>query len=431
MRVWTKSACVVLAWGIVMIIIVAVTAGVIRPDRPPRADDHTPSNTSTTSTTVVTAVTTAAGTPATAPPAPQYVVQPGDTLSGIAARLAVRGGWPALYAANRQVIGRDPALIRPGTVLVLPGRGAVRARYTVTAGDTLSGIAAALAVRGGWQALYAANRRAVGRDPGLIRPGTVLAIPRQGAPPAPRYRPGSRRRPEPPPGRAAGTSPRPGRAAGPGRGHQSPVAGMPSWLTAMLLAAGLIAGAAFAAEPVLLIRRRHRRAATAAAAAAAATMTAAATGTGAPRPALVPAQVPRPRAPAGHPAGPTRVIAADYPRVVVTYSQADHAVYVLRPPDQDPAAVLRAARLVLPEGPYRDLARHLGLPASWPIVMADYDRVVVTCSARDGTICVLRPPGHDPAAVLTAARLVLPEEPYQELAEQLGVPPSPQGSRWK
>jgi hypothetical protein len=97
---------------------------------------------------------------------------------------------------------------------------------------------------------------------------------------------------------------------------------------------------------------------------------------------------------------------------------------VLRPPGQDPAAILKAARLVLPEGPYRELAGRLGLPASWPIVMADYDRLVVTCSPRDGTVCVLRPPGQDPAAILKAARLVLPEGPYEELAEQLEVPAS-------
>ena len=112
---------------------------------------------------------------------------------------------------------------------------------------------------------------------------------------------------------------------------------------------------------------------------------------------------------------------ADYDRVVVTYRHGDGTVYVLRPPGQDPAAILRVAPLVLPEGPYR----------TWPGLrdarqLAHRRRrlrpVVVTCSARDGTVCVLRPPGHDPAAVLKAARLVLPEDPYQELADQLGVP---------
>ncbi len=111
-------------------------------------------------------------------PAGGYVVRPGDTLSGIAARLAVRGGWPVLYAANRPVIGPDPDVIRAGTVLVLPGRAAPAAsRYTVVAGDTLAGIAAGLGVRGGWPVLYAVNRRVIGPDPDVIRPGTVLTVP--------------------------------------------------------------------------------------------------------------------------------------------------------------------------------------------------------------------------------------------------------------
>jgi hypothetical protein len=55
------------------------------------------------------------------------------------------------------------------------------------------------------------------------------------------------------------------------------------------------------------------------------------------------------------------------------------------------------------------------------IVMADHDRLVITRSKRDGTICVLRPPGEDPADILRVARLVLPEGPYGTLAEKLGV----------
>jgi hypothetical protein len=42
-------------------------------------------------------------------------------------------------------------------------------------------------------------------------------------------------------------------------------------------------------------------------------------------------------------------------------------VYVLRPPGQDPEAILRAARLVLQEGPYGELADQLGLPAGLPM----------------------------------------------------------------
>ena len=173
---------------------------------------------------------------------------------------------------------------------------------------------------------------------------------------------------------------------------------MPQWLKDMLLAAGLLIGAAFLAEPVLVLRRRRQ----------AARLRTAASGEGPGSRRLT--------------AGKARVVLADYDRVVVMHCPSDGAVYVLRPPGEDPRAILRAARLVLPEGPYRELAGQLGLPASWPIVMADYDRLVVTCRPGDGTVYVLRPPGEDPRAILRAARLVLAEGPYGELAEQLGVP---------
>ncbi|HJD85589.1 LysM peptidoglycan-binding domain-containing protein [Kitasatospora aureofaciens] len=48
--------------------------------------------------------------------------------------------------------------------------------YTVRSGDTLSGIAAAQGVSGGWQALYDGNRGTVGGDPNLIVPGQVLHL---------------------------------------------------------------------------------------------------------------------------------------------------------------------------------------------------------------------------------------------------------------
>jgi LysM repeat protein len=405
--VWTKSACVVLAWGSILVIVV-VAAGMSRPARPARANIRIAS--STNEVTRPAAVSVAAVFVAAARPAARYVVQPGDTLSGIAARLAVRGGWPALYAANRRVIGPDPGVIHPGAVLVLPGRMAL-ARYTVAAGDNLSAIAAALAVRGGWPALYAANRRVIGPDPGLIRPGTVLAIPRPAALRAPGSSPGRHVSPGPPSGSAAGHRPLPGRTGAPA------AVGMPQWLKTTLLAAGLVIGAAFLAEPVLVIRRRRAAARTVPRAVTGAAVGAAA-GPGKPSasgipPAAGPAGPPGDGPPA---AGRTRIVVADYAHLVVTCSARDGTVCVLRPPGQDPAAILRAARLVLPEGPYRELAGQLGLPASWPIVLADYDRLVVTCSARDGTVCVLRPPGQDPAAILKAARLVLPEEPYEELA---------------
>src|SRR3954447_2312416 len=49
-----------------------------------------------------------------------YVVKAGDTLSAIAGRHDVRGGWRALYCANRTLIGNNPDLIRPGQHLHNP-----------------------------------------------------------------------------------------------------------------------------------------------------------------------------------------------------------------------------------------------------------------------------------------------------------------------
>jgi LysM repeat protein len=399
-----KSACAVLAWSILVVLVAIGMKGSVPPAQ---ANIRTASSSSSTQVTLASTLSVAAAPKTVARPGSRYAVRPGDTLSGIAARFAVRGGWPALYAANRPLIGPDPNTIRPGTVLVLPGRIAP-ARYTVAAGDTLAGIAARFAVRGGWPALYAANRPLIGPDPNTIRPGTVLTVRRPAASAPPATRPGHPRPVPPPPSAGSGHRPAP-------TGTGAPAAsGMPQWLKTVLLAAGLVVGAAFLAEPVLLVLRRRRRRASARAAAV-------------PEEAREPVLVPSPRdgrePDPGHPAAEEAgIVLADYDRVVVTQSLHDGTVYVLRPPGEDPRVILRAARLVLPEDLYRELAVQLGMPASWPIVVADYDRVVVTRSTRDGAVYVLRPPGEDPRVILRAARLVLPEDPYEELADQLGVP---------
>ena len=332
---WTKSACVVLAWCILLIIVVAV--GVKGSVRPAQANTRIAS--STTEVTLASTLSVAAAFVTGRRPAARYVVQPGDTLSGIAARFAVRGGWPALYAANRPLIGPDPDVVHPGTVLVLPGQTAP-VRYRVVAGDTLAGIAAALAVRGGWPALYAANRRVIGPDPAVIRPGTVLTVPRPAAPSQPVPNPGRRLYPVPP-SAPAGSGHRPA----PVRTGTPAAAGMPRWLKTVLEAAGLLIGAAFLAEPVLVLCRRRRQ--------AAARLRPATSGDGAGSGRLA--------------VGKARVVLADYDRVVVTCRPGDDAVYVLRPPGEDPKAILRAARLVLPEGPYGELADQLGVPADLPM----------------------------------------------------------------
>ncbi|OII64794.1 peptidase [Streptomyces sp. CC53] len=69
-----------------------------------------------------------------------------------------------------------------------------RESYTVARGDSLSGIAQAERVPGGWQRLYEQNRGVIGDDPDLILPGQKLTISAKGraaapkAPAAPRPR---------------------------------------------------------------------------------------------------------------------------------------------------------------------------------------------------------------------------------------------------
>ena len=320
---------------------------------------------STTEVTLhVTATSPAAEKPAAA--AARYVVQPGDTLSGIAAALDVRGGWQALYETNRPVIGADPDVIHPGTVLVLPGR-TTPARYTIQAGDSLSGIAGALSVRGGWQALYAANRKVIGPDPDVIHPGTVLVLPgRPGRPERP-GRPATvpssssaaghhQAHPAPPAAHAVRPHPAPS-----GRTSAPAPAGMPQWLRIMLLAAGLLIGAAFLAELVLAIARRRCQHVAENAQSENAQSENAQPYNAMPESAMPETVSPSP------PRNCRRFVLADYDRLVVTHNQADDTVCVLRPPGADPRAILRVARLVLPEDPYEELADQLGVPASWPM----------------------------------------------------------------
>ena len=136
---------------------------------------------------------------------------------------------------------------------------------------------------------------------------------------------------------------------------------MPQWLKTMLLAVGLLILAAFLAEPVLVVRRRRWQAAVQA-----------------PQPgqadpgqppgsgsaAVGPGQGPASRRPGAEKA---HIILADHHRLAVTRNPRGDTVYVLRPPGEDPKAILKVARLVLPEGPYGELADQLGMPASWPM----------------------------------------------------------------
>jgi LysM repeat protein len=69
------------------------------------------------STSGATTKAAAAASTTSAAKATTYTVKSGDTLSGIAAKLNYPGGWEALYAKNKAVIGSNPNLIKPGQVL--------------------------------------------------------------------------------------------------------------------------------------------------------------------------------------------------------------------------------------------------------------------------------------------------------------------------
>jgi LysM repeat protein len=433
-RKWTLSACVALAWSIIVPLLApagpvasghadqatTTTASITQatpanwPDtaraalagapaaaqapagEPGNAPGNAPAsptrtNTAKTSeqTTTLTVGAKLAASPAT------WAVRPGDTLSAIATALALPGGWRSLYAANRHAIGPDPNVIRPGTVLAVPS-AAAPARYTVAPGDTLAAIATTLVVTGGWQRLYAANRQTIGPDPNVIRPGMVLNLPQLASATTARGQepqaipPGGRRHQAAPSRRPAGQAPAsaptaagtpvrtangaapagqtapPAAAAStsganatrdttpagsrhPAAGVLAPVGGMPQWLEDVLLAAGLLVATAFAVEPAAALARRRQSAQTA-------------------RPVTPGALRPRGRMRrrARRAAARAKIILSNYDRLIVTYSADDHTVYVFTPPGEDPRAVLRAARLVLPEDTYEDLAGHLGVPSAWP-----------------------------------------------------------------
>ena len=97
-----------------------------------------------------------------------YTVQAGDTLNGIASK----------YGTTYQELARinnisNPNVIYPGQVIKING-GTVEKIYTVKSGDTLSGIANKYGTT--WQNIYNNNRDIIGSNPNLIKPGQVLKI---------------------------------------------------------------------------------------------------------------------------------------------------------------------------------------------------------------------------------------------------------------
>ncbi|WP_309125990.1 transglycosylase family protein [Kocuria sp.] len=122
-------------------------------------------NAGATPTAVTPQSTSVAPVAAPAPVAPKAVEAP-VAAPAPAAPKAVEA--PAPVAAPVVQYVAPAATVAPAAVS--------GSSYTVTAGDTLSVIAGKLGVEGGWEALAAANGGTIA-DPNLIFPGQVLNIP--------------------------------------------------------------------------------------------------------------------------------------------------------------------------------------------------------------------------------------------------------------
>lgn len=118
-------------------------------------------------------------------PAPDLDEASGGTARPASGKKAAPGatakaGGPAASGSRSGASGGDRGArgekdVRPQTT---PQSRAGRTdMYTVVRGDSLSGIADARDVQGGWQSLYEANRSTVGSDPDLIMPGQRLRMP--------------------------------------------------------------------------------------------------------------------------------------------------------------------------------------------------------------------------------------------------------------
>lgn len=104
------------------------------------------------------------GAAAPPPPGGTYTVNAGDTLSSIA---TLKGTTVAVLVALNRIA--NPDRIYAGQTLTLPGAADTGQRvYIVAPGDTLSGIAARLGVPGGWSELARRNSIA---NPDRIVPG--------------------------------------------------------------------------------------------------------------------------------------------------------------------------------------------------------------------------------------------------------------------
>ena len=216
-----------------------------------------------------------------------YTVQAGDTLTGIAAReLGDANRWHDITALNPHV-AEHPDLIHAGTVLTLPAAASAGRSHTyvVQRGDTLSGIAAReLGDASKYPAIFEASRHTLQPggvhlvDPDAIDVGQTLTIPgattetRPSAPPAPAPTAQPAPAPVTPQTQAPDRDPADTVPAVPavpvvpaGAAHSTPGSAATEAVAdhaapAPWLLAGLTGGGAILAGSLLMLLRRRRRA---------------------------------------------------------------------------------------------------------------------------------------------------------------------------
>ncbi|MFD0275708.1 peptidoglycan DD-metalloendopeptidase family protein [Kitasatospora sp. NPDC127111] len=91
-----------------------------------------------------------------------------------AAKPAQTSTWTGATSVDAAPAAAAPAA--PAAEAAKPAAAPVEESYKVVSGDSLSKIAAAKNVEGGWHALYDHNRSVVGANPNLIFPGQKLAL---------------------------------------------------------------------------------------------------------------------------------------------------------------------------------------------------------------------------------------------------------------
>ncbi|MFH9727678.1 transglycosylase SLT domain-containing protein [Streptomyces sp. NPDC017254] len=91
---------------------------------------------------------------------------------------AVAGAAPVSGAPEiaARAAAAPAAPIAAATVTKAPAAPAAARSYTVVSGDSLSLIAQKKGIQGGWKGLYRANKSAVGDNPSLIHPGLELTL---------------------------------------------------------------------------------------------------------------------------------------------------------------------------------------------------------------------------------------------------------------